>query len=311
MVKSKFKYTSLIFPLLLIFSFGFGGIGAILYPFINGYYKTSNVDGRIFIGILLIVIAILIFISFVRSFYAITIFDEQILIEWINKQRIIPISEVKAIDLFCLDGHVWIFNPLTVIIKLDDKKIYFEDIDETIIVIADGMYKNIDEIISALKSKFELLINQQTTLNDNSKYYEEEVFKGNPYYSFSFWTFSIFIVLIVGMLCTTDINDVWPLFMPISFLIFLLVVDFFYFEIGNNKIIIRNHFAFWYKKEFYFEDIVMVDFYNPPRRSQSLRIVTKDRKIKYYSAGSLKEKNWTLLSKRLIQSKVKASSSFR
>jgi hypothetical protein len=303
MIKSKFKLQSFIFPTAIISILFFGGIGTIIYPFTDEFNNIYNKGAIVFIGVFLLVLAAIVFIPAIRSFYIIEITDDLISIKWIHKSKSIHANDIVFIQLFSLWGSVWSNNPVSVLIKLDEEKQDFEDKDEAVISLPDGLYKNMLEIIEGLEKKFGSCIGQQNKATEFIRVEEDEVFRGNPYTSFAFIIGILAILLMTGIYFTINKNDKWFLFLTFFvtfFWTFISLIELFYFEISDNKIIIKNHFLFWYRKEFLFRDIELIDFFYPGRRSQALRIVTSNRKVRFYCGGSLRDKTWQQLKERLI-----------
>jgi hypothetical protein len=78
-----------------------------------------------------------------------------------------------------------------------------------------------------------------------------------------------------------------------------LGLQLFYFELSANRLEIRNHIFWWYKKEYPLQNITGVVIGHVFRQSTHLRINTNNRKSRKFPAGSLREKNWTALGKAL------------
>jgi hypothetical protein len=72
-----------------------------------------------------------------------------------------------------------------------------------------------------------------------------------------------------------------------------------FFEIKYGKLIIKNHYFPWKKKEFDLKDIEEVSTETPYRRSTGLRIITYQFESKFYGAGSLRSHTWNDLLKDL------------
>lgn len=301
MAKSKFRLLSLILPIAIIAILFLGGIGTIIYPFTDGFNKIYDKGSIVFIGVLLLVFALMVYLPAVRGFYTVEIANELITVKWIHKTKYIKAQHIASIQLFTLYGSVWSNNPLSVFIKLDEEKQNFDNKDDAVINLPDGLYKNMHELTKELEENFGSLIKQQNKAEPIPTG-DDEVFKGNPLFTFAFFV-GLLLTLIAFLvyIFPPDENDKWMIliFLPLSGFSFA-IIDLFYFKISADKIIIKNHLLFWYRKEFLIKDIVLLDFFYPGKRSQALRIVTDNRKVSFYCGGSLTAKTWKQLRERLI-----------
>lgn len=85
---------------------------------------------------------------------------------------------------------------------------------------------------------------------------------------------------------------------PVS-LYFVLGTQMFYFKLSNEFLIIKNHFFPWYTRGYRLDAIKDIVFESPYKRSNALRVTTKDFASKAFSAGSLRKDTWKDLEKRL------------
>ena len=85
---------------------------------------------------------------------------------------------------------------------------------------------------------------------------------------------------------------------PVS-LYFVLGTQMFYFKLSNEFLIIKNHFFPWYARGYKLDTIKDIVFESPYKRSNALRVTTKDFASKTFSAGSLRKDTWKDLGKRL------------
>ena len=60
----------------------------------------------------------------------------------------------------------------------------------------------------------------------------------------------------------------------------------------------------WVKRTYDVNDIIEANIERPYKRSTSLRITTRDFKTKLYPAGSLRQKHWNTLRKKLEELRI-------
>lgn len=65
-----------------------------------------------------------------------------------------------------------------------------------------------------------------------------------------------------------------------------------YFIISNDVLVVRNHYKFWLKRIYNFDDILEVAFEQRSKMPGSIRITTKDNKSKLYPAETLSDSKW-------------------
>ncbi len=116
---------------------------------------------------------------------------------------------------------------------------------------------------------------------------------------------SLFLVLIVFMffLLLFEGNGIIGVVFSLILLgvIFLFGLFFFYFAVENQKLIIKNHMFFWYKKEYDLNEIL--DLKKETRQARitvdGLRVITKDYKTKYYLSVLYRSKDWSAFLKNI------------
>jgi hypothetical protein len=81
----------------------------------------------------------------------------------------------------------------------------------------------------------------------------------------------------------------------------------FYFQLSDDRMMIRNHFFPWYRRHYDLSDIRQVVFEAQNRRSRGLRITTADLHSRQFGAGSLWDKHWDALKVALKEAKVSLS----
>ena len=66
----------------------------------------------------------------------------------------------------------------------------------------------------------------------------------------------------------------------------------YFFEIKEQKLLVRNHYFPWIKIAYDLDNIEEVSKESPYRRSDGLRIITYEFNSKFYGAGSLRIHSW-------------------
>lgn len=181
-------------------------------------------------------------------------------------------------------------------------------IDGTEKFLFDDMYANSSEIKLFLE---QVVLNKQeykpALTSDISKDYvyieNEETFKGNPFISFrgiSLWGLIGFFGF---MLLNKSPNT------PIQVTIILSVLGIswvllhawlmHYFGLTTDYLIVRNHIYFWKVKIYRLSDIKEVVYETQGKQPNCMRIITKDFRNKLYPAGTLRDKTWLYLKKKL------------
>jgi hypothetical protein len=184
--------------------------------------------------------------------------------------------------------------------------ITFKDLKS--IRIFDDLYSNsaemkyfIQEIVIDKKDTFKIP-NRNINLNNiNNEFFIPH--KGNPIFSFRgilMWGLILAIILL-PLFSKKTINIKGLLFL-IPLCVFWFILNSWmmhYFEISKNFFIVKNHYYFWKKDIYSISDIKEIVFESQPKQANKLRIITKDFKTKFYLAGSLTDKNWLEMKKKL------------
>lgn len=300
MVKSKFNYL-ICLNYFLVFAL-IAGIISLFYFKIVGFDESGKKE----IGILAIFfLSLFLFYTTSRWANKVTIDGQTIIVRGLLKKRIINYAEIASINLFSFENFYWSTATGS---KTIATRINLGNGDK--IVIADPFYKNIGEIKTALdenfKDKIEPLRNpgSKTTSNNTVIESEFERFSGNPYTSFNgimVFGWTIFILSLPVFIKRPVVPAHLFLLFPTIFLLLGFGYQLNYFLVSNQRVIVKNHFLFWINKKYDIGNIVAADFETPYRRSQALRITTRDFKSKVYCAGSLRDRHWKALRKRLTE----------
>ncbi|MCH2032325.1 MAG: hypothetical protein MK202_02300 [Tenacibaculum sp.] len=189
---------------------------------------------------------------------------------------------------------------------MEGTAILFKDGTEKILF--DDMYSNSYLVKSFLEQvivkKQEFKINSPKEINKNKLQFEStEKFKGNQFTTsrgISFWGIIVFMTFIFtanGLILKLG-----------GFIFFSLVITFWivlhywllhYFEMTKKFLIIKNHIFIWKLKIYDLSDIKEVVFETQSNRPNCLRVITNNFKNKLYPAGTLSDKTWLEMKKRL------------
>ena len=76
-------------------------------------------------------------------------------------------------------------------------------------------------------------------------------------------------------------------------------INLFYLEIDKDKLIIKNHYLFWYTREVDLNNIKEVDITQHYRRGNGITIYDHDFHKSLYVCSTLKRKDWKQFEKIL------------
>lgn len=181
-------------------------------------------------------------------------------------------------------------------------------------ILFDDMYSNSYEVKSFLE---QVIINKQEfktstikKINKNELRFENtEKFIGNQFTSLrgiSLWgLIGFFTILIIGK--ETSMKLVGVIFFSLlgAFWFLLHYWLMHYFELTRKFLIVRNHIFIWKMKIYDLSDIKEVVFETQGNQPNCMRIITNNFKNKLYPAGTLRNKTWLEMKKRLETRGVK------
>lgn len=196
--------------------------------------------------------------------------------------------------------------------KKEAMKLQFKD--GTVLRIWGDVYSNMAEMRAFVKEKLNSRLHflkpsyQRSILQTlvNKRY------AGNVFTSFN--TLFIAGITIFMIASVNSIFKPWSglfLLIPLLFCLLMFIGKGFqmnYFEIDFDKLIIRNHYFPWKKKEYDLRDIEEVGKEKQYRSSTGLRIITYEFQSKLYRAGSLRDRHWNELFNDLKSLGIKISS---
>lgn len=186
---------------------------------------------------------------------------------------------------------------------LEGMVILFEDGTEKYLF--DDFYFNSTEIKTFLE---QVVLNKQdfkvTTISKVSKveirFEKEEVFKGKQFTSFR----GISLWVLIGFIAYLAISNQQypPNLILLGIVVFWFLLNSWlmhYFGLTKDHLIIRNHNFIWMTKIYKLTDIKEVVYESQGRQPNCMRIIFKDFKNKFYPAGTLRDKTWIELKKKL------------
>lgn len=192
---------------------------------------------------------------------------------------------------------------------LNAMKLTFDD--RKAFVIWGDMYSNMKEIRAFVTEKLNDKLH--FIANDNNRHLNNIIV--DKRYAGNVWTtFNTFMIL--GMILFFAIKlHVRPgkeilLLIPLAAVLFFYIIfgtQMNFFEIKEDKLIIRNHYFPWKKRVYNLKDIEEVSKETPYRRSTGLRILTYKFDSKLFCAGSLRDHTWKELLDDLSSLGIKTS----
>jgi len=183
----------------------------------------------------------------------------------------------------------------------DAMKLIFKD--DTSFVLWDGVYGNMAAmrviVTEKLNSRLHFVIphyerNVQQTI-------VRKKYKGNAFTTFNTLLIAGIVIYFIILLRSANSNKLLALTLFL-FALLLFIGEGFqmnYFEIETDKLIVRNQYFPWVRKQYNLNDIEEVSKENGFRISDGLRIITYNYNSKLYRAGSLWYHHWDELFKDL------------
>lgn len=181
-------------------------------------------------------------------------------------------------------------------------------------ILFDDMYSNSYEVKSFLE---QVIINKQEfktstikKINKNELRFENtEKFIGNQFTSLrgiSLWgLIGFFTILIIGKETSMKLGGVIFFSLLGAFWFLLHYWLMHYFELTRKFLIVRNHIFIWKMKIYDLSDIKEIVFETQGNQPNCMRIITNNFKNKLYPAGTLRNKTWLEMKKRLETRGVK------
>jgi hypothetical protein len=304
MIKSKFSF------FVYLSTFGLSGLimlGAyfLAHPEMQLKNKFGGTNSAVIPGLILAGGAGLMLFLLLRRVYVLKIDPDRLAFSTLFAREILQRKDISSIDPW---GRNKVFGNQADMLTV-------EMTDGRQFAMPDQLCRNMPELKRTLVDVYKEFIppppkgwdhaNPSVTEADS----ESETFAGN-------FLLSLNGILLVGMTIPflwltlkiyRDHTVGWIMLVPvITMLVFAagFGAQLFYFRISADRLEVRNHIFFWYKKDYLCHDIVGVIFEHVSRRSNALRIRTNDFRTRSYAAGSLWDKHWLALAKALKKRKI-------
>ena len=173
--------------------------------------------------------------------------------------------------------------------------------------IYDELYSNAWQLKSILEK---VVVNKEPyemgapeTKPTNTELEHMEVFKGNPYFSLRgimLWGLIGYLMFLTFFGGKPIDPKVTMIFIGISIFWFLAISNSMnYFGLSDEYFIVKNHHFIWKRHLYKLIDIREIVFETQPKASNCLRIISRDFHTKLYPAGTLHDKHWLELMRRL------------
>jgi hypothetical protein len=268
------------------------------------FSKSVSDEKKLLVALVMLTIYFILFYTRFKKASVVRVDSEAISVRGLFANRRVSRSDIRSIDLFS-KMYWWGWRERTVGIKMElenGKKIF----------IVDPFYKNIGEIKTSLVQHFGEKIKPTkfsaiATTNQAEIESEYEIIAGNPHTSIN----GIMLYAFTSMFILVMIVQQYPfglryliLLAAIAIFYFILGYQLHYFLISNKHFVVRNHFMPWIHETYDVADIIEMNREQRYRRSDLLRITTRDFKMRFYPAGSLRKKHWKRLREKVEGLKI-------
>lgn len=179
----------------------------------------------------------------------------------------------------------------------------------------DDMYANYWELKTFLKQvvvdKKEHMLAESPVLSEREIEAEDySVYKGAQLTSFrgiTLWGFVGFIAWIaVSKKADSDALVFFAVLSSIWFFFHSWLMHFF--KVSESFFVVKNHNFFWVSKNYRISNIKEIVFETRPKMPNCLRVITRDFRTNMYPAGTLRDKTWAELKRKLEHQGVKVRS---
>lgn len=213
---------------------------------------------------------------------------KKIIFKSIFRKKKYLLSDIKNIELADKMPYKWMF------IRIPAEGMFLEFKNNEIEYIYDDFYTNLWEI--------KTFLNQQINKSKNDRfkktksYFRNSIIKGSFLTTYSIIVISL-IVFVIFLLIKIDYSNLEFGALIVISIFILLIASFgnllYYFDFNSNKLIVRNHLFFWFKKHYNASNIKEIVIENPSYRTpDGLRVISNNFQTKLYMSGSYKEKDW-------------------
>jgi hypothetical protein len=305
-VKSKFKFgyvyfTGTIFSLFLLL-----GSYLALHPRIMLQMRRGGFVSAGYIGWFIILFSLVLFYVLLKEISTVEITADELNWNGPFASMSIIAPQIRSIRLFsrARSGNRSVGGP--------EQGILIELIDGGTVSIPDRLYRNMPQLRHALRQNFPLLTEGDgggAAAGTSPEPRKEKAagtdgrsirtFAGNPLLSMN-GLFTLGFALAIGCLpfrshFRPNLTSYIAIVLPILLFCWGFGTQMYYFQLSDDRLIIRNHFFPWYRRYFALSDIREVVFETPYKRSRGLRVTTADLHSRMYAAGSLWDKHWDAL----------------
>ena len=217
---------------------------------------------------------------------------------------------LKDLRKFELTGKA---PPFKCILVADLEGMYLQFKDKNIEYIYDDFYSNLWKI----KNHIAKIRHKQPRVG--KKYFKSNLsIKGSPFSFFSLLgiimiALSFFITIGSFLVIVNDLQNV-KLGNVIVILAFTFVAGifgnlFYYFEFNHDKLIVKNHLFFWFRKIYETKDIKEVTIHHSFNIGvyvpDGLRIISNDFQNKIYVLGAYEDRHWKKLLKMFNEAGIR------
>jgi len=309
MIKSKFAIGNVYGTGVFLIAFLVGGIYFLLNPHMPVRNKFGTTTGAWLPGLVMVGAGLFLSYIFQKRIAFLRIYPDKLEIRSLFFGRTIYKQDITSIDVWGREdiGFMGRNRPVNaIVVTYGESEKY---------VLADMFYRNSAELKQALEENFIPGADAAPLFPENisgreplptGEEDEAEKFAGNAILSANGITLlacALVLFLLMPHHRHRD-TDPWlltwglPMIILASFY-FALGTQMCYFKVSDKYLVIRNQFLPWYKRSYMLDEIRDIVFENPAKRSNCLRVNTRDFSSKSFSAGSLRDDTWKALGKRL------------
>lgn len=254
-------------------------------------------------SVALIFLSLLLVYVFARNMKRMWISSTEIIFRSLLKRQVIDRASIKSIDLFARLGN---YGGGATGIRITPGS--GKDI-----VILGTYYNNMHEIRQGLNDHYKDKIKDISgSLSSQTRpaWYSEK-FAGNFHSSFNavlFYVMSAGFIALAVIFKEAALIFTGSIMVPVLF--FHAAIQSYHFEITGQDLVIRNHVLPWVNKKYTLNDLLLVEFEKPHKRSNAAILFTKDFRRKEYSAGSLRSKHWAAMKDALQKAGIPVKNNF-
>ena len=283
----------------IFFLFGFATLGLFIHQYYSSQFETRNYG---LVGMFLALLLGWLYIIYRHIKFAPSI---QVCKDWITFNNSGPFywRDLEKIELTGKRPFLFFADREGILLKFIGKKER---------VFLDCMYTNTGQIkrfIQCVVIDKASVADVKITHPDINEVKHEQflAYKGIQLFNFR----GVILWLIIGVLLYISIlhRQHWGLLVFLSLVgsVSMLAISwfFYYFEVSDNYLMVRNHNLFWIKKVYRLTDIKEIVFEQQDRMPVCLRVITNDFESKLYPAATIWSKRWMQLKEDLEKKSIK------